>query len=173
MMTRSRRQAGGIRTALLFIVAIIEIAIGWLLYTWWRGGACQPPMPASIQRALLGGGAAGPNGGNDNSGPGQDQDVQTQSQTGATSAPQGGGSTATGASAQTGAGDTSGSLNEVPDPNCVGKTTASLLGSGSSTPPPTCAPMKAPAELQHAAQQVQNMNGATSGQSQSAASPRP
>lgn len=33
---------------------------------------------------------------------------------------------------------------EVPDPNCVGKTTAGLLNSNSSTTPPSCAPMNAP-----------------------------
>jgi hypothetical protein len=89
-----------------------------------------------------------------------------------------GGNSSTGAAAQNAGsnaagGNTSGSLNDVPDPNCVGKTTASLLSSGSSTPPPTCAPIKAPAQLQQAAQQVQNMNGATNAQTQPAASNTP
>jgi len=115
--------------------------------------------------------------GNLNGGPGQEQSTQTQVQSDATIVPQGD-VTSTNAAAQNAGGNasggtTSGGLNDVPDPNCVGKTTASLLSSGSSTPAPTCAPMKAPAQLQQAAQQVQNMNGATNAQSQPAGSPTP
>lgn len=172
-MSRSRRQAGGVGTGLLLLVALLEIAFGVLLFLWWRAGVCQPPLPAGIRHALLGGGGAGLVGGNENAGSDQEQNAQTQAQTAATSAPQEGDSTTTGAAAQDSGGNTSGNLNDVPDPNCVGKTAASLLNSGSSTPPPSCAPMKAPAQLQKAVQQVQNMNGATSDQNEPAASATP
>ena len=171
--SRSHRQAGGAGAGVLLLVALLEIAIGVFLFFWWRAGICQPPLPASIQHALLGGGGAGPGGGDENGGPNQEQNVRTQSQAIATSAPSGADSASTGATAQDAAGNTSGSLRDVPDPKCVGKTTASLLGSGSSTPPPSCAPMKAPPQLQQAAAQVQNMNGATNDHRQPAASPTP
>jgi hypothetical protein len=176
-ITRSSRQTGGAGTGVLLFVALLEIALAIFLFLWWRAGVCQPPLPAAIQRALLGSRAGGQIGGNLNGGPSQEQGSQTQAQSIATSVPQGRDSS-TGAAAQdagsnTSGGNTSGSLNDVPDPNCVGKTTASLLSSGSSTPPPTCAPMKAPAQLQQAAAQVQNMNGATNAQSQPAGSPTP
>lgn len=35
---------------------------------------------------------------------------------------------------------------QVPDPNCVGKTTAGLLNSDSSTTPPSCAPVNVPTQ---------------------------
>jgi len=35
---------------------------------------------------------------------------------------------------------------QVPDPNCVAKTTAGMLNSNSSTTPPSCAPMNVPTQ---------------------------
>lgn len=49
-----------------------------------------------------------------------------------------------------------GDVNQVPDPNCVAKTTAGLLNSEpAASTPPSCAPMSPPPALKQAEQQVQ------------------
>ena len=63
------------------------------------------------------------------------------------------------ASASTSGGATnasvSGDLNQVPDPNCVAKTTASLLSTDRASARPSCAPMNQPPQLRQAAKQLQ------------------
>lgn len=159
-LSRNRSSRGGMGSGLVAILGLVEIAVLIYLLLWARSaGACAPPQLRMLgnlfgpQQMQGGNGAPGPSDANNGNQP-QPRPVQTQSaDQPTTSGGDAGGAQSTGT--------TSGNLNDVPDPNCVGKTTASLLNSDSSTPPPSCAPMKAPPELQKAAQQVQGLGQQT------------
>ncbi len=57
---------------------------------------------------------------------------------------------------ESGSAQAQGDVNQVPDPNCVAKTTAGLLNSEpAASTPPSCAPMSPPPALKQAEQQVQ------------------
>ena len=56
--------------------------------------------------------------------------------------------------AQTGDASVQGDPNQVVDPKCVGNAAAAALAPGTAAPGPTCGPMKQPAELQKAEQQL-------------------
>ena len=57
-------------------------------------------------------------------------------------------------STQGGDASVQGDTNQIVDPKCVGNSAAAVLSSDSPPPGPTCGPMKQPAELQKAEQQV-------------------
>ena len=134
-------------TLLLFLIAVAEGVAIWALWT--HRAPCAAAAGATPAAGLLGPGGAG---GGTESGSGNAAPPTPGSGAPASAAP------AASAAAE-GSGTNqpvSGDLNQVPDPNCVAKTTASLLNSGESTAPPSCAPMSAPPQLQQAAKQVQD-----------------
>lgn len=133
-------------TLLLFSIAIIEGVVIWALWT--HRVPCAPAAAAVPAAGLLNGGGGG-------------GEIENGSGAGTPLAPSSAPAAAAPASSAASGGSgtnqpVSGDLNQVPDPNCVAKTTASLLNSGESTAPPSCAPMSPPPQLQQAAKQVQS-----------------
>lgn len=156
----------------LAVVALLEILVVVAIVLWIRAGApCNggvsalPPAllglfgghgaasASTASGAAAGGGAAATEAGDDAESPGP------VSSGGAAGATDNGG--AAGASAAGGSAQANGDLNQVPDPNCVGKTAAGLLNSDQAKPQATCGAFKAPPELKAAAAQVQNGIGTT------------
>ena len=136
---------------LLFVVALVEGFLIWELWT--HRTAC--PATTSAAPAALPNGAGGGGGLETGSGNGTAVQPSPASPVSANTAP---GGAAAGGSASNQA--VSGDLNQVPDPKCVGKTAASLLNSGQSTTPPSCAPMSPSPQLQQAEKQVQGAGAA-------------
>ncbi len=130
---------------LLFVVAVVE---GFVIWTLWTHRAPCAPTPAASPQGLLNGGSGGD--------ATQGGSGSTPPLTPASPAPSG---PAPDASASTSGGGTntsvSGDLNQVPDPNCVAKTTASLLSTDRASARPSCAPMSPPPQLRQAAKQLQ------------------
>jgi hypothetical protein len=127
------------------LIALLEIAVLAGIFMWMRGGACGIPTAQTFVRMFASGGANDVPpvvGGSDRVS--QQPAAGTQGNGDASNAAPGKGASV------------SGDLNEVPDPNCVAKTTAGLLNSGDATTPPSCAPMSPPPALRQAAGQVQN-----------------
>jgi hypothetical protein len=132
------------------IVAIFEIAVVAGIVAWVRSGACALPTAQSVGRMIGGGGSE-----SEPTGQGSPQPVPAAAASAATASP------VPGSDGSAQAAGASGDLNQVPDPNCVAKTTAGLLNSDSSTAPPSCPPMSPPPALQKAAGEVQNMPATT------------
>jgi hypothetical protein len=159
---RRRRHLG---TWIVVILALLEIG-GLAAFIAFRDRACTiiaavDHLPAAAMPAAAAGGAAVaiPGGGG-----GGGLDAGTATQTAApVAAPSAtppaaaaGAGTAANAAANPGDIKTQGDTNQVPDPNCVGKTAAGLLNSNAAqTAPPSCAPMSPPPALKQAEQQVQ------------------
>jgi hypothetical protein len=133
-------------TLLLFVVALVEGFLIWEL--WSHRTTCAASTNAAPATLLNGAGG----GGGLESGSGNGSAVVPSPAVPASANPASSGA-ASGGSASNQA--VSGDLKQVPDPNCVGKTAASLLNSGQSTTPPSCAPMSPPPQLQQAEKQVQ------------------
>jgi hypothetical protein len=129
---------------LLFVVALVEGFLIWELWTHRTACAAAAAAPATLPNAAGGGGLEA------GSGNGSALQPSPAAPAPANSAS---GSAASGGSVSNQA--VSGDTNQVPDPNCVGKTAASLLNSGPSTTPPSCAPMSPPPQLRQAEKQVQ------------------
>lgn len=118
-------------TLLLFVIAAIEGFLIWELWTHRTPCAAAAGTVPSAQ-PFAGGAGAGNGGGSGNGTPLPPSTPVPASATPATRA---------GAGGSPASGTASGDLNQVPDPNCVGRTTASLLNAGQSTTPPSCPPM--------------------------------
>jgi hypothetical protein len=139
--------------------ALLELALIIAMLFWFRGSTqCTSAATESIAALMfrvpvLGpmfagpGGAAPGGGGNPSSG---GSGVVVPPIAAPSPAPQ---TSAAVSTVATGAPDTppSGSLKDVPDPNCVGHQAASLLNSDQATAQPTCGSFSAPPELKAAA----------------------
>jgi hypothetical protein len=165
----------------LFLIALLEIAAFAVLWYLLRAGSpCLPSSPAAMLDVLRGG--AGTTGGRLPGAPaGGAAALPEPSSAGAGAGPMtaplagtaDGSQTAAGAA---GGGDAraTGDLNEVPDPNCVGKAAAAML-SASPAPAaqPSCGALKAPDELKAAARQVQGLGADSHGSGSAQAAPSP
>lgn len=140
-------------TLLLFVVAVVEGIVIWTLWT--HRAPCATAPSAAPSAGLLNGGAGG-GGIEGGSGSAPPATPASAAPAGASPAPS---SVSSGSGSDAAA---SGDLNQVPDPNCVAKTTASLLNSGQATAPPSCAPMSPPPQLRQAAKQLQGGPGPAS-----------
>lgn len=133
------------------IVAVLEIAVVVGIFFWVRNGLCAAGMSPALGRAFGSGvTSAEPS-------PGSDAGTVSPQPQASGNQPEG---SASGAASAQGAG-ASGDLNEVPDPNCVGKAAAGVLNSDEATTAPSCAPMSPPPELKQAEKQVQTMGTPT------------
>jgi hypothetical protein len=144
---------------IITLFALLELALIIAMLFWFRGstqctGAASEAFAGMMFRVPLlgpmlaggGGGGGAPAGGNPASnGNGAIAPAAAPSPLPQTAAPA--------SVAASGAPDTrpSGSLNDVPDPNCVGHQAASLLNSDKATAQPTCGSFSAPPELKAAA----------------------
>ena len=139
---------------LLFVVAVVE---GFVIWTLWTHRAPCAPVPGASPQALLDGGAGGAMQGGSGNDATQGGTGTTPPLAPASPAPSGAASDP-GASPPGANGNArvSGDLNQVPDPNCVAKTTASLLSSDRASAGPSCAPMSPPPQLRKAAKQLQD-----------------
>jgi len=139
------------------LFALMELALIIALLFWFRGStqctsAATQAVAGLVFRMpvlgpmLAGPGGAAPGGGNPSSGgSGVVPPIAAPTPAPPASAAQN--------AVATGAPDTppSGSLKDVPDPNCVGHQAASLLNSDQATAQPTCGSFSAPPELKAAA----------------------
>lgn len=119
------------------IVAVLEVALLVAIVLFVRSGSCRLIAPSALG-SLMGGASGGDKGDAGDRGAGA---ALPSSLPPVTAAP-GSGSASDTSGAQNA--NVSGDLNQVPDPNCVGKTAAGLLNSQASTTPPSCPPMSAP-----------------------------
>jgi hypothetical protein len=129
---------------LLFVVALVEGFLIWELWTHRTACAAATTAPAILPNGAGGGGLE--------AGSGNGTALQPSPAAPASASPERGGDAGSGSVSNQAV---SGDINQVPDPKCVGKTAASLLNSGQSTTPPSCAPMSPPPQLQQAEKQVQ------------------